>query len=367
MKRSARRASGLLTLLLMLALDSYGEDPRYYLRTISDELHWPWSVAQLPNGEYLVTEREGRLVHLTRFSERRVVEGTPETLFAGQGGYFDVVLHPDFEENRWIYLSYAEGVEDANGTAVFRARYNKDGSLSEGKQVLRVTPDKSTPQHYGGRLVFLGDKTLLVTSGEGFEHREDAQSMESELGKTLRIDSNGRSVGMLGAKGEPPRIWSYGHRNPQGVVLVPETGDIYLHEHGPRGGDELNRILPEKNYGWPLTTFGVDYSGAYVSPFQRAPGVEEPLWTWTPSIAPSGLAWYNGRRFPDWRGSFLVGALVNKEVRRLSLEDGVVHEEEALFSELGERIRDVRVFSDRIFILTDGERGKLLEVLPRNQ
>ena len=341
------------------------QPPSYSLRTIAEDLRWPWSVALLPDGDFLVTEREGRLLRVRPSGERYVVGGTPPTLFAGQGGFFDIVLHPRFATTGWVFLSYADGSKTANGTAVLRARY-EDDQFQDRKQLMRVKPDKSTPQHYGGRLLFLSDETLLMTSGEGFEHREDAQSLTSELGKVLRFDVGGKPGGLPG-KGlnSRTRIWSYGHRNPQGLVRIPETDEVLLHEHGPRGGDELNRVLPGENYGWPLVTYGVDYSGAHVSPFQRAEGIREPLWTWTPSIAPSGMAWYNGTRFPAWRSSLLVGALVNREVRRLEFRGGVVQREEALFAELDERIRDVRVFNDRIFILTDSEQGRLIEVLPR--
>lgn len=343
----------------------YAQTQSYALETIAEDLQWPWSFALLPDGSFLVTEREGRLLHVGPGRKRTTVTGTPDTLFAGQGGYFDIVLHPRFEETQWVFLSYAAGDERSNRTTVLRARY-EDDQLVDGKTILSVKPDKSTPQHYGGRLLFLRDESLLVTSGEGFEHREQAQSLDSELGKVLRIDVSGNPGGLM-VKGQKSRsrIWSYGHRNPQGIVLIPDTGEVLLHEHGPRGGDELNLVERGANYGWPLATYGVDYSGAYVSPFQRVAGMQEPLWKWVPSIAPSGMAWYNGARFPGWRNSLFIGALVDREVRRLEFFNGVVQREEALFPELDERIRDVRVFDDRIFILTDGEQGRLVEVLPR--
>lgn len=337
----------------------------YRLVTLTDDLRWPWSVARLPDGDFLVTEREGRLILLSATGERRVLAGTPGTLFAGQGGYFDVVLHPAFEENRLIYLSYAEGSETANGTAVFRARF-ENGQLDDGRRIMRVAPDKETPQHYGGRMLFLPDNTLLLTSGEGFEHREQAQSMSSELGKVLRINDEGGAEGMLSRDGEERlRIWTLGHRNPQGITRDPASGRIYLHEHGPRGGDELNLLEESNNYGWPAVTHGVDYSGAYVSPFKSAPGMTDPLYTWVPSIAPSGLAWYAGNAFPEWKNSLFLGALVDKEVRRLELIDREVVLEETLFSELDSRIRDLHVYEDAIYILTDGEQGSLIEVKPR--
>lgn len=333
----------------------------YRLVTLSDELRWPWSVVKLPEDGFLITEREGRLVHLDEDGNRHVLDGTPNTLFAGQGGYFDVVLHPRFDETRWVYLSYAEGTETANGTAIFRAKFS-EGTLSNGRRILRVHADKTTPQHYGARMLFLEDETLLITTGDGFEHREEAQSRTSELGKVLRIYDDGSPAGLLDAEGEPQRMWTLGHRNPQGLAIARSTGVIYLHEHGPRGGDEINELEEGNNYGWPAVTHGVDYSGAYVSPFKSAPRFEDPVWTWVPSIAPSGMAWYSGSKFPMWQNSLFIGALVSEEVRRLEMRKGRVIKEEVLFGELGRRIRDVRVFGEAIYLLTDGEQGALIEV-----
>lgn len=354
---------GLLLFIAVVSPAVQGVNTQEYrLLTLADDLRWPWSVARLPDDGFLITEREGRLIHLEPNGARRVLAGTPDTIFAGQGGYFDVLLHPNFSENRLIYLSYAAGLESANATAIFRAEF-VNGELRNGQQILRVTPDKTTPQHYGARMLFLEDNTLLITTGDGFEHREQAQSRNSELGKLLRIDDDGSPAGLLDDEGEIGRIWTLGHRNPQGLALDPISGSVYLHEHGPRGGDELNLIKRGKNYGWPAVTHGVDYSGAYVSPFKRAPGFEEPLWTWVPSIAPSGLAWYAGDKFPAWRNSLFIGALVNREVRRLEMRDGKIIKEEALFSELNSRIRDVRAYGDELYLLTDAEQGALIQVL----
>ncbi|EED31796.1 soluble aldose sugar dehydrogenase YliI [gamma proteobacterium NOR5-3] len=352
----------LIVTLLCLGAQIGSAQDDYRLLTVADNLRWPWSIARLPDNSFLITEREGRLIHLDKNANRHVLQGTPATVFAGQGGYFDVVLHPKFAKNRLIYLSYAEGVENANGTAVFRAKF-EDGRLSEGQRILRVEPNKTTPQHYGARMLFLEDETLLLTTGDGFEHREQAQNLSSELGKVLRINDDGSPAGLLDAEGEPSRIWTMGHRNPQGLAVDPGTGSIYLHEHGPRGGDELNLIEGGANYGWPAVTHGVDYSGAYVSPFKSAPGFKDPLWTWVPSIAPSGMAWYAGNNFPAWHGSLFIGALVDQEVRRLEMRKGKVVREEALFGELDSRIRDIRVFGDDIYLLTDSEQGALIQVV----
>ena len=352
--------------LLFIAVPAHSAD--YQLETVAENLDQPWSVALLPEGDFLVTLRPGKLLRVTTDGERTEISGVPPTYYAGQGGFFDVVLHPDFNRNNLIYLSYAHGTPDANGTAVIRARL-EGSTLQEAEQILLVRPLKATPQHYGGRLLFLPDGTLLVATGEGFEYRESAQDINSELGKVLRINDDG-STPADNPFGEDnaARIWTWGHRNIQGLSLDRDTASIYLHEHGPRGGDELNVLEPGTNYGWPAITYGVDYSGAYVSPFTEAPGMAQPLKYWVPSIAPSGLAWYGGSAFPAWRGDLFVGALVDREVRRLDMEDGAVVAEESLFAELGERVRDVRDLGDGfLYLLTDGSQGKLIKVRPASR
>lgn len=358
---------GLLLVLSGVATPVHSAE-NYRLQTVAEGLHHPWSVAQLPSGDFLVTERRGRLLRIDANGGTRIISGVPQTYAAGQGGFFDVVLHPAFAENGLVYLSYADGNATANSTAVFRAQLRGD-TLVDGRQILRVSPRKDTPQHYGGRLAFLPDSTLLLTTGEGFDYRESAQSLASEMGKVLRIHDDG-SVPADNPFRTPgsERIWSYGHRNPQGLVVDAETGKVYLHEHGPRGGDELNIILPGKNYGWPAITHGVDYSGAYVSPFTAAPGMQQPDWLWTPSIAPSGMALYKGEGFPQWQGDLFVGALVDREVRRLVMRNGKVIAEHALFSEINARVRDVRLAADGyLYLLTDCEDGKLIRVAPMDK
>ncbi len=338
----------------------------YKLETLASNLQYPWSVAFLPDGEFLVSQRGGQLLKLSADgSERQNIAGVPETYAKSQGGFFDIVLDPDFESNKKIYLSYAHGGPHANGTGVVRATLGED-KLQNSELILLVETAKDTAVHYGGRMQFLPDGTLLITTGDGFEYREDAQDPKSELGKVLRINTDGTPPpdNPFLQQGSP-RVWTYGHRNPQGLALDTDTGNVYLHEHGPKGGDELNLLRSGNNYGWPAITLGVDYSGAHVSPFKELDGMEQPEWSWVPSIAPSGLAWYDGEAFPQWQGDLFLGALVNKEVRRLDLENGKVMAEERLFTELDERIRDVRSGPDGyLYILTDSEEGKLIRVVP---
>lgn len=338
----------------------------YEVETVAEGLAFPWSVAFLPDGDLLVTEREGRLriIRDDRL-DPTPISGVPDTYVQGQGGFFDIVLDPDFVANRHVYLSYSQGTRSANHLAVARARF--DGPALSGFEVILMgEPDKDTPHHFGGRMAFLDDGTLLVVSGDGFDYREQALDLGSLLGKILRIGPDGsipRDNPFVGLDGARPEIWSYGHRNQQGIVATPEG--VYMHEHGPRGGDELNRIEPGKNYGWPAITYGMDYSGSYISPYTQHPGMEQPVVIWTPSIAPAGLAYYDGEAIPGWHGDLFVAALMEQSVRRLDLENGEVVAQEVLFTELGERVRDVRAGPDgNLYLLTDSAQGRVLRVRP---
>ncbi len=350
------------TAFIAVGLSLSAQAQEYRLETVASDLSNPWSLAFLPDGSMLVTERAGRLRRVSNAGEiGQPIVGVPDVYFAGQGGLHDVILHPEFAENGVIYLSYAEGSADDNGTAVARARLLND-ALEDLDVIFRVSPRKATPVHYGARMAFLSDGTLLLTTGEGFDYREAAQDVSSGLGKIIRINDDGSP-----ASGNPfpdsPFVWSYGHRNPQGLV-VSADGVVYLHDHGPRGGDEVNVINPGVNYGWPAITYGVDYSGAYVTPYTEWEGMEQPIHYWVPSIAPSGLAIYEGDLFPEWKGDLFVGALMDKEVRRLDMKNGDVVNEESLFGELDTRIRDLRQGPHgALYIVTDGDPGKIVRVV----
>lgn len=340
----------------------------YKIETLAEGLDFPWSIAFLPNGDYLVALRVGEVRRISASGEvGEPMTGLPDAYVASQGGYFDVMLDPDFASNQTIYLSFAHGTAAENGTRIIRGTLN--GMAIENVQTLfTVSPLKDTPVHYGGKMIFLADGTLMMTTGDGFQYREAAQDRFSLLGKIIRINTDG-SVPLDnpyadGSQGDP-RVWSYGHRSPQGLVLDEATDIVYMHEHGAQGGDELNTILPTKNYGWPAVTKGVNYSGAYVSPLTSAPGIEEPLTYWVPSIAPSGLAIYDGAAFPRWQGDLFVGALVDQEVRHLKMEAGQIVSEVPMFTEINARIRDIRVGPDGfLYILTDSDSGKVLRVRP---
>jgi glucose/arabinose dehydrogenase len=351
-------------------IPAFAAAPKYELVTVADGLVHPWSIAFLANGELLVTEHPGNLRRVAADgSVGEPLAGVPPVYYAGQGGLLDVALHPDFARNALVYLSYAHGDRSANATRIARGRLTAN-SLEEVEVVFTVSPMKAAPQHYGGALAFLQDGTLLMTVGDGFNYREAAQDRGSQLGKTLRINADGTIPAdnpfVTDADPDAHAVWTYGHRNEQGLVVDPRNGDVYQHEHGPRGGDEVNLLLPGRNYGWPAATFGIDYSGARVSPYTELPGMEPPLKYWVPSIAPSGLAIYTADRYPGWQGSLFVGALVDKEVRRLTLENRKITGEEALFSEIGERIRNVKVGPDQLlYLVTDTAAGRIIRVEPR--
>lgn len=349
--------------LLILATSVRAGD--FSVSEVASGLEHPWGIGFLPGGTVLVTERAGRL---RRIVEGRLlpepVAGLPEVLARGQGGLFEVLPHPDFQRNRLLFLSFAKGDLEANGTAVARARY-ADGRLEDLRIIFEARPSKRGPAHFGGRMAFLPDGTLLLGLGDGFDLREEAQNLRSHLGKIVRITSDGRvpeDNPFAGREDALPEIFSYGHRNVQGLIV--DQGAVYAHEHGPRGGDELNRIEPGLNYGWPLATSGVDYSGALITPYRRYPGTVAPLVEWTPSIAPAGLIRYRGEMFPEWKGDFLIAALAGRGLWRVRLDpfDRLI-EQEKLLNDLGERLREVREAPDgSIWLGTDSRNGRVLRL-----
>jgi glucose/arabinose dehydrogenase len=333
-------------------------------------LEHPWAVAFLPDGGMLVTERPGRLrlVENGRLREAPV-EGLPEVHARDQGGLLDVVLDPDFARNRWIYLSYSYAAGGKTTTRVMRARYAPEG-LSEQKVIFEALPMIASSKHFGSRLAFGRDGTLFITMGERSNQRQEAQNLGNHLGKVLRINRDGsvpEDNPFVGREGVRPEIYSYGHRNPQGLAVNPRDGRVWEQEHGARGGDEMNVLKPGANYGWPEVAYGVNYDGSTIGSGRReAAGVEQPLFYWDPSIAPSGMTFYTGDRFPGWRGDVLVGALRYQLVSRLDLDEAgrVVKEERFLEGELG-RIRDVRTGPDGlVYLLTDEDEGGLYRLEP---
>ncbi len=349
----------------------------FTLIEIASGLDKPWSVAEMPDRGYLITEIGGRLLRVSDMSNRIEVSGLPtDIIVGGQGGLLDVVLAPDFESSSEIYISYAYGTSDVNGTALLRATLNGD-ALVNTKVIFRANHPKAAGSHFGGRIVFLADGTLVLSLGDGFAYREDAQKPDTHLGKLVRLDRDGAVPNdnpFIGKdkNGEAfkPEVYSIGHRNPQGLAYDFQTNMLWQHEHGPRGGDELNRIEPGANYGWPIATTGTDYQGARISPYKTFAGMVDPVHDWVPSIAPSGLVIYRGDMFPEWNGDALIGGLASRDIRRVELESGTSLGEEDLLSNLGMRVRDLRLAKDgALLILTESsaasDEGQLFKLTPK--
>ncbi len=338
------------------------------LETVTAGLERPWGLAFLPDGRALVTEKAGRLRIVGRDgSLGQPLAGVPAVDTTGQGGLLDVALDPDFARNATIFLAFAEARGNGrNGTSVARARLGAEG-LSDVRVIFRQEPAMTGGHHFGSRLVFRRDGTLFVTMGDRNIGRDQVQRLETDIGKIVRIDRDGKAPAdnpYRGRAGARPELWSVGHRNVQGAALDPATGELWIDEHGPKGGDELNRVAGGRNFGWPLLTHGVEYSGEKISDRAEAPGYESPVHYWVPSIATSGLAFYTGTRIPQWRGNAFVGGMKPKELVRLELRDGKVVQEERLFGEeLGERIRTVVDGPDgALYLLTDESDGRLLRI-----
>lgn len=349
-------------------------------QVLAEDLEHPWALAFLPgDGGMLITERPGRLRHWSAQSGLSApIRGLPELFAQGQGGLLDVAPHPDFERNRLVYLTFSRGearnpTQAPAGTELAVARLSDDlDSLEDLRIIFQQLPKRSSGAHFGSKLVFDGQGHLYVTLGEN-NQRPTAQELSALQGKIVRLrDSDGAAAQgnpFAGQEGKRPEIWSYGHRNPQGAAFNPWTKELWAHEHGPRGGDEINIVRAGANYGWPLATYGINYSGLPIPEAlgEQAPGTEPPHYYWPVSPAISGMAFYDHERYPQWRRSLFVGALKEQLLIRLQLaEDGRgIESEERLLQDLGARIREVRVGPDGyVYVLTDARDGKLIRVEP---
>ena len=372
----------IFTALLALALIAVGSSgmmsgnkaaaqgfANYNLETIVDGLDSPWGLAILPDGDMLITELTGDLRHIRNGKlVAQAVAGVPQSLYGGQGGLMDIVIHPDYVQNRYVYLSLSVGTASANALRVIRARFTGT-ALEDVSTIFESAPSKNTKVHYGARMVFLPDNTLLINVGDGFDLREQAQNLSNHFGSSVRVTDDGKvpqDNPFIGVAGAQPEIYSYGHRNQQSIAVERSTGKIYQTEHGPRGGDELNVIEPGKNYGWPIATYGIDYSGARISPYTSYEGTKQPLVNWTPSIGPSGMTIYNGAQFPDWQGDIFVSSLIYNKIIHIEMEDGAPQRQNDMFGEIGDRLRDIRTGNDgALYILSEGDNGKLWRVSRR--
>lgn len=339
------------------------------VETVARTLVHPWGLAFLPDGRILVTERPGRLRIVTPDGGiSPPVSGVPAVYAVGQGGLLDVVLGPDFAASRRIYFSYAEPGENGGGTAVARARLDTDElALRDVEILFRQTPKSQGGRHFGSRLVFAPDGTLFITIGDRGQ-RERTQDLTINRGQVIRIHPDGAIPAdnpFIGVEGRRPEVWSYGHRNPQGAALHPETGALWIQEHAAQGGDEVNIPEAGKNYGWPVIHYGVDYGGGSFGEGTKKPGHEQPVHYWTPSIAPSGMTFYTSDKVPAWQGDVFVGALKFRLLVRLDVENNRIIHEERMLTDLGERIRAVDQGPDgNLYLLTDARDGRILRIEP---
>jgi aldose sugar dehydrogenase len=330
----------------------------FEVSVVARGLEKPWAVEPLPNGEFLVTEKAGRLRIVSAKGDLGApIAGVPKVDARGQGGLLDVALSPKFGSDRVVYFSFSEPRQGGNGTSVARAVL-ADKALKDVRIIFRVTPTYAGTMHYGSRLAFGPDGMLYVSTGDRSDApmRKYAQDSSSTLGKIVRLAPDGSSS----------EIWSSGHRNVQAMAFDPQ-GRLWVVEHGTRGGDELNRVEKGKNYGWPLVAYGEEYSGQPIpGALTSRPGYEQPVYYWDPVIAPSGAQFYTGDAFPEWRGSLFTGGLKDKKLVRLAMRDGKVAGEEHLLEDRGQRIRDVRQGPDgALYVVTDEANGELWRIAPR--
>jgi aldose sugar dehydrogenase len=345
-----------------------GAQAQHEVRTVTvvDGLEHPWSMAFLPGGDILVTERPGRL-RLVRDGRlvQQPIAGVPQVWARGQGGLMDVVLHPQFEQNRLVYLSYSKPGQAGATTAVIRGRFEGD-RLSDVEEVIEARAWGTRGQHFGSRLAFDPDGYLYITTGDRGEMNR-AQNLGDHAGVTLRLHDDGRVPAdnpFVGRDDALPEIFTWGNRNGQGLAVHPETGQVWQNEHGPRGGDEVNVLLPGRNYGWPVVTYGINYDGTPITEETHREGMEQPVHHWVPSIATSGMAFYTGERYPGWRGDLFVGGLAGQVLSRLTLDGNRVVSEERMLEGIG-RIRDVRNAPDGfLYVLLDADRAALLRLEP---
>lgn len=358
----------IIAFYLTLTVPAYANQA-VQVQSVATALDSPWSLAFLPDGGYLVTERTGHLLQLSAEGAilSRSQPALPNLFVAAQGGLLDITLAADFAQSGKLFLSYSCGNINANSTCLASAQW-RDGQLSAIRPIFRAKPDRQGAAHYGGRMALLPDNTLLLTLGDGFDYREQAQNKANHLGKIVRLTENGEvptDNPFVGQGDVAAEIYTLGHRNVQGIFYDKLTDTLYSHEHGPKGGDELNLLQAGNNYGWPVATYGVDYTGARISPFTEFAQMQAPLHVWTPSIAPAGMTLYRGELFPEWQGNIFVSALAGRALHRLVLDDNKVVAEEVLLTELNSRLRDVRTGPDgALYLLTDGANGALLRLLP---
>lgn len=341
----------------------------YEAKIITAELQSPWGVKSLPDGRLLITEKSGQMRIVKSSGEiSSVITGIPAVNASGQGGLLGLCLDPDFGNNRMIYWVFSEAVGGGNITSVAKGKLAQDEKKIEAVTVIfRTTPANPSNLHYGGRILFDKNGNLMISTGERsvLETRPLSQSLTGTLGKVVRITKDGQPAGgnpVFNQTGALPELYTYGHRNPQGLALHPVTGEVWLSEHGPRGGDEINRLQAGSNYGWPVITYGIEYDGAVIGDgIQQKEGMEQPVYYWDPVISPSGMTFYTGSRVPEWENNLFIGALSGKHIARLAIENNKVVGEERLLSQENQRFRDVTQGTDgALYAVTD--EGRLYKI-----
>ena len=342
------------------------QNPKYTTEIVVPNLKIPWGMAFLPDGSILITEKAGQLIHFKN-GAKTVIKNCPKVSARGQGGLLDIELHPNYKENGWLYMSYSspEGDEQGANTAIVRARL-KDGALIDNELLYKASPNSTKGQHFGSRLEFDNQGYLYFSIGDRGNRDVNPQDITRDCGKIYRIHDDGRIPKDNPFVNEPNAkhaIYSYGHRNPQGLIKHPKTGKILNHEHGPRGGDEINIIKKGKNYGWPVITYGINYSGTKITSEQRRDDMEQPMYYWVPSIAPSGMTYVTGDKYPEWKDNLLVGSLVFQYLERLEVKNNEVVAREKLFDGVG-RLRNVRQGPDGYIYLAVENEG-ILRIIPK--
>ena len=334
---------------------------------VAGGLNHPWGMAFLPDGRMLVTERSGALQLISADGKTKTaITGLPAIDVRGQGGLLDVILAKDFADSKQIFFSYSEPADGKNSTAVASATLN-DSKLDNVKVIFSQQPKYDSKYHFGSRLVLDNDGKLFITTGDRGSERHQAQKLDNHVGKVIRINTDGSAPAdnpYLSDSSARDEVWSYGHRNMQGAALHPQTGQLWTHEHGPQGGDEINIAQPGKNYGWPLITYGEEYGGGVIGTTEKS-GLEQPLHYWVPSIAPSGMLFYSGTLLGPWQNNLLVGSLKFGQLVRLELTDNKVSHEERIM--IGQRVRDVEQGPDgAVYLLTDSSDGEILRITVAN-
>lgn len=339
------------------------------LDTVVKGLNSPWGMAFLPGGDMLVTDKKGSMYRVDKSGNKNMIEGMPEVVAEGQGGLMDVILHPQFKKNSYVYISYSLGKKTDEGvlatTAIARAKLSGN-KLSGVENIFIAEPYSKTRHHYGSRMLFAKDGYMYVTVGERGNEKGNPQNLNSHLGKVHRIKDDGSIPAdnpFIGTASARPSIYSYGHRNQQGSVFHPQTGALWAHEHGPRGGDEINIVERQKNYGWPLTSYGINYNGVTITDKTTMEGIQAPVHYWTPSIGPSGMTFVQGNRYKGWEGALLVGSLRFKYLNLCKVSGSKIISEEILFKNIG-RVRDVRMAPDGFIYMAVESPGIVYRLVP---